>query len=92
MLYVQLILNFSNKNRITKSLPLSLGPFSTPLAVDGNAWAQISGGSQDWPDLQILLMSVAPNFDFGFAIAEALGYKREARKTKHFLLVTFSSI
>ena len=54
-----------------------VGPYSKPLGVDVNAWAQISGGDPEYPDMQTLLLATSSALDFGFVIKQGLGYTDE---------------
>ena len=49
---------------------------SSTLGVEGNAWPW---GSQDpwWPDVQFLLVSGQPAFDYGVLLRGLLGFKDE---------------
>ena len=45
--------------------------------MEGNAWVQVSGGDPEFPDMQVLAMSVSPSFDYGFAFANGIGLSKE---------------
>ncbi|KAL7631007.1 UNVERIFIED_CONTAM: hypothetical protein RMT77_018710 [Armadillidium vulgare] len=53
------------------------GPYTVPLAVESNVWVSLLNNDTSYPDLQILMMSVSPASDFGYVLADVIGYRRD---------------
>ncbi|KAF2349775.1 Glucose-methanol-choline oxidoreductase C-terminal [Trinorchestia longiramus] len=70
----QLLSPWSKLQYITKRQ----GPLSTPLGVEGNAWARLGDGQDPtFPDMQFIIISSHFGIDYGLLFSPTAGFKRE---------------
>ncbi|XP_068248202.1 glucose dehydrogenase [FAD, quinone]-like [Palaemon carinicauda] len=51
------------------------GILTNPFSMEANMWPRSEVGDPNWPETQLLLTSGSPGMNFGFLMAEFIGYK-----------------
>ncbi|XP_066966829.1 glucose dehydrogenase [FAD, quinone]-like [Macrobrachium rosenbergii] len=51
------------------------GPLTNPFTMEGNFWPKSEEGDPNWPESQILFTSGSPGMNYGFLLADLIGYR-----------------